>query len=261
MVDPTRPSDSGRVRNEDPQPQEQQPQKTTPSAFDEVLRAKSMTQTPQQQQSTQQGSTTLQQGEARERAQDRRSQSDSEHKESRDERSSGEGESRHSEGPTEGRVEAKGQSREREGGGGQGQSQFGGGRGGAARETSQAKFKESAKSTVHGQTQSAFAAQLKKADAQNALSPKHMQQIVNKVVQYFRIKKMTTGETEVELGFQDEIFKGLRLRLIQKDGKVLLHIQSGEGDVRRLFEKNRDAIQKALSDKGVQISSIVIAAE
>lgn len=258
MVGPTRTSESSRARNDEPQQQDPKPQKTTPSAFDEVLRQNRQPQNPQQQQSAQQGASTLQRQEVRERQQDSRDRSNQDRKESRDE-SRSEGDSTRSEGSHEGRVEAKTQQRDREGGG-QGQGQFSGGRGAMTREASQAKSKDSAK-TAHAQAQGAFAAQLKKIDTPQALSAHHIQQIVNKVLQFFRLKKLTTGETEIELGFREDIFKGLRLRLVQKDGKVAIHIQSGEGDVRRLFEKSRGAIEKALTDKGVKLSEIVIGAE
>ena len=259
MVGPTRTSESGRARNDEPQQQEKTPQKTTPSAFDEVLRQNRQPQNPQQQQSAQQGASTLQRQEVRERQQDNRDRSNQDRKSSSDEGRSGESDSTRSEGPHEGRVEAKAQQREREGGG-QGQGQFGGGRGAMTREAGQAKSKDGAK-TAQAQAQGAFATQLKKMDTPQALSAHHIQQIVNKVLQFFRLKKLTAGETEIELGFREDIFKGLRLRLIQKDGKVALHIQSGEGDVRRLFEKSRGAIEKALTDKGIKLSEIVIGTE
>lgn len=259
MVDPTRPSDSSRVRNEEPQQQEPAPQKSGPSGFDEVLRQNRIPQSPQQQQSGQQGSATLQKEAAsrESRTQEQRTRQQDK-TETREERRSGDSESRHSEGPSDSRVDAKGQMKEREGGGGQGQGQSSGGRGEMTREAGQAKLKDSAKTTDQGQAHGAFAAQLKKAEIPNALSAQHIQQIVNKVLQYFRVKKMATGETELDIGFQGEIFKGLRLRLVQKDGKVILHILSGEGDVRRLFEKSRSVIEKALTDKGVKLSQIVI---
>lgn len=261
MVDPTRPSDTNRVRNDDPPQQEPTPQKSGPSSFDEVLRQNRLPQSPQQQQSAQQGNTMLQKEAAsrESRSQDQRTRQQDK-PETREEHRS-EGESRRSEGSSETRVEAKGQPKEREGGGGQGQGQPGDGRGAMSREASQAKLKENAKTASHGQTQGAFAAQLKKAEMPNALSAHHIQQIVNKVLQYFRVKKMATGETELQIGFTDEIFKGLRLRMVQKDGKVALHILSGEGDVRRLFEKSRDSIEKALTDKGIKLSQIVIGSE
>lgn len=262
MVDPTRPSDSSRVRNEEPQQQEPAPQKSGPSSFDEVLRQNRLPQSPQQQQSAQQGASMLQKEAASRdsRTQEQRTRQQDK-TETREERRSTDSESRRSEGPSDSRVEAKGQQKEREGGGGQGQGQFGGGRGEMAREAGQAKLKESAKTAAQGQTQGAFAAHLKKAEIPNSLSAHHIQQIVNKVLQYFRVKKMATGETELQIGFNDEIFKGLRLRLVQKDGKVSLHILSGEGDVRRLFEKSRTTIEKALTDKGVKLSQIVIGSE
>lgn len=259
MVGPTRTSESSRARNDEPQPQERTPQKTNPSAFDEVLRQNRQVQTPQQQQGGQQGAAALQRQEVRERQQDSRDRSRQDRKESSDERRSSESESSHSEGPRDSRVEAKAQQRDREGGG-QGQGRFSGGRGDTAREASGTKSKEASK-TAQTQAQGAFAAHLKKADIPQALSAHHIQQIVNQVLQFFRLKKMATGETEIELGLRDEIFKGLRLRLVQKDGKVALHIQSGEGDVRRLFEKSRGAIEKALTDKGIKLSEIVIGAE
>ncbi len=258
MVDPTRPSDTARVRNEEPQQQDPAPQKSGPSSFDEVLRQSRIPQSPQQQQGAQQGASLLQKELAsREgRSQDQRTRQQDK-TETREERRSSEGESRRSDGPSDSRVEAKGQKGEREGGG-QGQGQFGGGRGTMTGEARQTKFKEGSKTAAQGQTQGAFAAHLKKADVPNALNAQHIQQIVNKVLQYFRIKKMATGETELQIGFHEEIFKGLRLRLVQKNGRVSLHILSGEGDVRRLFEKSRSRIEKALTDKGIKLSQIVI---
>lgn len=259
MVDPTRTSDSSRVRNDDANQQDQAPQKTGPSAFDEVLKQNRSTQSPQQQYSTQQGASTLQREQVKEaRGQDIRERKRDDKTETREEKRGDEGDSHRSEGATSNRVEAKGQSKDREGGGGQGQGQFGGGRGGMTREAGQTKLKEGAKSATHLQAQGAFATELKKAAVPETLSSQHIQQIVNKVVQYFRIKKMTTGETELQIGFHEEIFKGLRLRLVQKDGSVSLHIMSDEGDVRRLFEKSREAIESALTSKGIKLSQIVI---
>lgn len=257
MVEPTRTSDSSRVRNDADQQNEPQ-QKTGPSSFDEILKQSRSTQTPQQQYSDQQGAAHLQKEQAKEsRGQELRERKQESKTESHEESRSDEGGSRKTEGHVEGRVEAKGQQKEREGGG-QGQGQFGGGRGAMAREAGQTKSKDGAKAAVGSSAQGAFATELKKAALPEALTPQHAQQIVNKVVQYFRIKKHTDGATELDIGFQEEIFKGLRLRLVQKDGRVTLHILTGEGDVRRLFEKSRQDIEDALSAKGIQLTQIVI---
>lgn len=256
MVEPTRTSDSSRVRNDADQQSEPQ-QKTGPSSFDEILKQNRSTQTPQQQYGAQQGAANLQKEQAKEsRGPELRERKQENKTGTREESRSDEGGSRKTEGHVEGRVEAKGQQKEREGGG-QGQGQFGGGRGAMTREASQAKTKDSAKSAAGFATQGAFATELKKAAIPDALGSQHIQQIVNKVVQYFRIKKLTTGETELDIGFQEEVFKGLRLRLCQKEGSVTLHILSGEGDVRRLFEKSRKTIADALSAKGIKLQIVI----
>ena len=260
MVDPTNRSGGSRQVNDEPPRQENQPQKTGPSAFDEVLRQTRNPQSSQQQQGAQQGASILQkQVESREGCgQQQRDDQQEERKDSRKESRSTDRDSRSGDSRDTGRVEAKGQRREQEGSGGRGQGQSSGGRGQMTKEAAQTKLKMEKKGAAQTQAQSTFASELKKVQGQEVLSPRHMQQIVNQVMQYFRVRKLTTGETELELGFREEIFKGLRLRLISKDGKVSLHILSGEGDVRRLFEKNRDDITKALTDKGVALHDIVI---
>lgn len=260
MVDSSnKTNDSSRVRPDDaPRPDTPQP-KAGPSPFDDVLQQGRMAQLPQQQQTAQQGSQQTRQAATQERRQDtNKNRADSDKERARGDSRSSESDGKRTESSSQ-RVEAKQQNKEQqqEGGGGQGQ---GFGRGQMGSDVAAAR-KNDGKATVGSGVAKTFALELKKQDQLQALDPHHIQQIVNKVVQYFRLRKGVSGETELQIAFQEEIFKGLRLRLTEKDGKVSLLVTSADPDVRRLFESKRDELTQALAQKGITLDRYAISME
>lgn len=141
-----------------------------------------------------------------------------------------------------------------EGGGKGGQFSGGGGRGESG---PRSKSAENIKQYAQAKTDLSFATASKfqqamaaqqKAPAQ--LNTKQMQQLVNLLVQAIRIGKDEVGNDELQVAFQAAVFKGLRLRLQAKDGKVSVTFMSDDPGVRALFRKERDRISKQLKAKG-----------
>ncbi|MBI2343189.1 MAG: hypothetical protein HYV02_02450 [Deltaproteobacteria bacterium] len=89
-----------------------------------------------------------------------------------------------------------------------------------------------------------------------ALDRGQLQRVVNLLVQSIRLGKNEVGAEELAIVFHASIFKGLRLRLQSKDGKVTIDCESAESDVRALFLREQGRIRAALERKGVVVAQI-----
>lgn len=254
-------------QDEAPRPGESKQQ---PSRFDAALQqAKLVQQMPSFQQQTGQRST--QQSQERE-TRARRQEKTIERRAERDDES-GEAEHTHGEttetrheGVTEQRVVAKVPVK-RDGGGQGGREQghggHGGGHGAHGQRAQQAQLREAAKARteLHVGAAAQFQDALQAQQAERV--PTHfnaaqMQRLVNLLVQSIRLGKGDLGGEELQLGFHASIFKGLRLRLQTKDGKVAITIASQDRGVRALFTNERGRIHSALQAKGVAVTKIEI---
>ncbi|HPW45441.1 MAG TPA: flagellar hook-length control protein FliK [bacterium] len=89
-------------------------------------------------------------------------------------------------------------------------------------------------------------------------NPAMSQQVLNKIVQYVKIGINKQGEKEIQVDLHERIFRGLKLRVIARGGKVAVRFASTDPKSREVLEKNRDGIQKALKDKGIDVEDIEI---
>ncbi len=90
------------------------------------------------------------------------------------------------------------------------------------------------------------------------LDQTQLQQLVNLMVQSVRVGKNAAGEDELQMIFQESVFKGLRLRLQSRNGKVAVSFSSDHAGVRSLFRRERERIMTALRDNGVEVEFIEV---
>lgn len=145
--------------------------------------------------------------------------------------------------------------------------QFGGGSGGREGSgTFTSKKNLSNVLTKHGaksfpvNLQSKFAARLSQSLKSSGSQPAVIsQQVLNKIVQYVKIGINKKGENEIQLELHEKIFRGLRLRVVSKEGgKVGVHFRTSDEEGKTIFKKNSDAIRGALEKKGIVVDEIVI---
>lgn len=155
------------------------------------------------------------------------------------------------------KVIAKGRLKQQSGGGG-GSRQGGFGDQGGRRSLSRVLTKAGLKSVpvdLQGKFASKLAQSLKGAGAGEAGLT---QQVINKIVQYVRIGINRKGEKEIQLDLHEAIFRGLKLRVIARGGKVAVFFKASDSKGREVFEKNKDAIRDALMKKGIEVDEIVV---
>ncbi len=211
-----------------------------------------------------------QQHQAHEKVRERQSRQES--REDRDQKDEGGGSERKE--STQKAKEAEQRVVSKEGRGGQSQSHSGqGGQQGAGQQskgqsqsqakgqpekaTQQQQAKEAPKSFVNqaaattsetsGTTQTAASAPLPKAIPQR---------ILDQIVSYARLVTRKGGETEMELALRDEVFKGLRMRISTKNGKISATFVTSSKDVRDLFNNEKRALNHELTEKGLAVESI-----
>lgn len=155
------------------------------------------------------------------------------------------------------KVIAKGRLKQQSGGGGQdhGGADAQTGRRQMARLLARAQVK-----SVPLDLQDKFAARLREATmgAGAAHQVNLPQQVLNKIVQYVRVGINRMGEKEIQMDLHERIFRGLKLRVIARDGKVGIHFRAADARGRKVFERNRDAIRDALTKKGIAVDEIVV---
>lgn len=105
---------------------------------------------------------------------------------------------------------------------------------------------------------SEFAARLKARMQTAHLSREFVQNIVNQVVKFVRSGINKDGDHEVRLDLHERIFKGLRLRIALKHGKVSVHFNTSNAEVRELFTGSSGNIQKELEAKGISVGEIKV---
>lgn len=101
-----------------------------------------------------------------------------------------------------------------------------------------------------------FQQQLKAKLTQASQSPQMTQAILNKIVQSVRAGLNEKGEKEIQIDLHKEILKGLKLRVISRNGRVSVLFQSEDHQVRKLVEQHQEEISKALVEKGIEVAEI-----
>jgi hypothetical protein len=187
------------------------------------------------------------------RDQDRR-RDDSERDEGRDSRSK----DKHSQAKVAGqKVIAKGTLKQGSGGAGGGRGGFGQALG---RKSMARMLTKAGARSIPVDLQAKFAARLAQAmkGATAAEQAALSQKILNLLVQYVRVGINREGEKEVQVDLHERIFRGLKLRVIARNGKVAVHFRTSDAQGRQALESNTSAIRDALSKKGIEVDEIVV---
>lgn len=82
------------------------------------------------------------------------------------------------------------------------------------------------------------------------------QRLLDQIVQFARLITRNEQDKEMEVALRDEVFKGLRLRVRLKDGKLSATFLSDDKEVRDLFQAEKQAISSALAEKGIDVEAI-----
>ncbi|GEM_PF-5617367 len=90
------------------------------------------------------------------------------------------------------------------------------------------------------------------------LHAEQMQRLVNLLVQSIQLGKTAVGGDELLVALHASIFKGLRLRLQTRAGKVAVIFESDDAGVRKLFSREGRRIQRALEARGVAVDSVAV---
>ena len=84
------------------------------------------------------------------------------------------------------------------------------------------------------------------------------QQVLNNIIQFVKIGMNRKGDKEIQVDLHEKIFKGLKLRVIAHEGKVSVMFTTADKKGKKVLEKNKDDISKALKDKGIDVDEITI---
>jgi hypothetical protein len=259
MINDVKKADLAREERLRQEAQEKAKPKTQESDFDKLVKKGSLPQAGQAARDFNKPVTERAMEEAakrQEREQDTRQKEKEERKEKKESRETGE---RADPRVAEQKVVGKGP--RGEGGRGGGEGRQGGYDGSAARRGLTKKLSKMGVRSLPTELQKRFAAKM--ADVAKDLSrpdaTRMTQQVLNKIVQYVRIGLNRKGEKEIQLDLHEKIFRGLKIRVTEKDGKVNVHFQTFDKAGRAVFEKNAGAIREALAKKGVEVQDITVA--
>lgn len=155
----------------------------------------------------------------------------------------------------EGRGESQGRDSGKEG-----RQGTGGERGQQSQPGSTKSAAQTAKSTAKAmQAHALFAGKGQQASrlaGKGLLPPRLPQELLDRIVKHARLLMNKDGEKEMQLALHEEIFKGLRLRIATKKGKVTATFVTSSREVHDLFLSERRAIDDALTEKGVEVEGI-----
>jgi len=107
---------------------------------------------------------------------------------------------------------------------------------------------------IHGK----FAERLQSHLAKAIREPQLTQSILNQLVQYVKIGINQGGDKEIQVQLHERVYKGLKLRVASKEGKVLVHFISSDDKTRAIFDKNKGEIKKTLEKKGILVEDILV---
>lgn len=157
------------------------------------------------------------------------------------------------------KIMGKGQKQDGEGG----SSQFGGREGGFGRPLYK-KINVTEKKGAHAKgieaslENSKFATRLKGQIQTAHLSKEFIQKMVGQMVRFLKSGINKDGDHEIRLDLSERIFKGLRLRVALKDGKVSVDFHSSDSKVRELFKNSSSEIKGELEARGISVREIKV---
>jgi hypothetical protein len=121
-------------------------------------------------------------------------------------------------------------------------------------------LKRAGAKTVPADLQGRFAAKLSQSlkGPDQAGQAQLSQQVLNQIVQYVKIGLNRQGEKEIQVELNEKVFRGLKLRVISREGRVAVHMRTFDSKGRRSLEKNKGAIRDALTSKGIDVDEILV---
>lgn len=160
---------------------------------------------------------------------------------------------------TDQRVFGKGSLKQNTGGGG-GQGSFSGGQGSGSERKNLSKLLKSADvNSIPLDLKGSFAKKLSESmKNQEANQTQLSQQSLNKIIQSVKVGINMQGDKEIQLILSEKIFRGLKLKVTSRDGKVSVSFKSNDAKGREILEKNKEGLKKALADKGIEVDEIEI---
>lgn len=82
--------------------------------------------------------------------------------------------------------------------------------------------------------------------------------LLDQIVQYGRLMTKTDGDKEIDLQLREDFFKGLRLRVTMAGEKVHASFVTSSTDVFQFFQAQKGPLHQLLSEKGVDVGSILV---
>lgn len=82
--------------------------------------------------------------------------------------------------------------------------------------------------------------------------------VLDQIVQSIRIGLNKSFNKEIQIDLSDKVFKGLSLKVSSHQGKVEITFLTGDANIRRLFEGQKNEIGAALKEKNIQVSNIKV---
>lgn len=255
MTDEVTRADQKKAERLAEKPKEAEKPKDGPSQFDRVLEeSKAMGRTLPATQSGQKMATEQAAREAQRREDRQKEDEGREDKGKEKGKDQGRGEKRSGASDVEGRVTQKGPMKDGRGGGGGGEGK--GGFTGGEKRSAAAIHERSASKLFAPDLQGKFAEKLQASIAKSVSQPGLSQAVLNQIVQYVRVGINRMGDKEMQLDLHEKVFRGLKLKVTSREGKVEVHFMAATDESRALFEKNRDAIKDALEKKGIVVEDI-----
>ena len=103
-----------------------------------------------------------------------------------------------------------------------------------------------------------FEQQLKASLQDATKSDKLSQSIMNQIVQTVKFGLNQAGEKEIQLRFQEQVFRGLKMRVSKKDGKVVVQFIANDRKTRETFLREQPKLLAELKKKGIDIEELTV---
>ncbi len=89
-------------------------------------------------------------------------------------------------------------------------------------------------------------------------SPEIPKAVLDQIVQYVRVGLNKNLDKEIQVDLSEKIFRGLSLRVSSHEGKVDVLFLTPDANIRRIFEGEKEKMETALKEKGIQVRSIQV---
>lgn len=87
------------------------------------------------------------------------------------------------------------------------------------------------------------------------------QEIAQKIVENVRVGTNAAGQSEFQIDLRSNVMKGLSIKVSGGNGKISATFSGSDKEVMKLLEENKEALEKALSGRGLQLAELKIEAK